>query len=133
MYNETTEQYENKSCEVPLNIADNSIQPMAKTYGSWQYTNIAIGTSALAFTLDWVGPQAAVSKLAVIFKISQKVAQGFIAGLALNTAGFGNRVSNYLDKNRNGWIGLYQRWVKDTSFKNGLVTQNITYTEWKTE
>ena len=28
VYNETTEQYENKSCEVPLNIADNSIQPM---------------------------------------------------------------------------------------------------------
>ncbi|WP_259765505.1 hypothetical protein [Lactococcus lactis] len=42
-------------------------------------------------------------------------------------------MANYLDKNRNGWIGLYQRWVKDTSFKNGLVTQNITYTEWKTE
>ncbi len=78
-------------------------------------------------------PQAVVSKLATIFRVSAKVANGFIAGLALNTAGFGDRIANYLDKNHNGWIGLYQRWKKDTSFKNGLVAQNITYTEWKTE
>lgn len=133
VYNTVSKKYDTKVAEVPLGVGNSNIQTVKVTYGSWKYTNIAIGKSALAFTLDWVGPQAVVSKLATIFRVSAKVANGFIAGLALNTAGFGDRIANYLDKNHNGWIGLYQRWKKDTSFKNGLVAQNITYTEWKTE
>ena len=133
VYNTVSKKYDTKVAEVPLGVGNSNIQIVKVTYGSWKYTNIAIGKSALAFTLDWVGPQAVVSKLATIFRVSAKVANGFIAGLALNTAGFGDRIANYLDKNHNGWIGLYQRWKKDTSFKNGLVAQNITYTEWKTE
>lgn len=133
IYNTIIKKYDTKVAEVPLGVGNSNIQTVKVTYGSWKYTNIAIEKSALAFTLDWVGPQAVVSKLATIFRVSAKVANGFIAGLALNTAGFGDRIANYLDKNHNGWIGLYQRWKKDTSFKNGLVAQNITYTEWKTE
>ncbi len=133
VYNTVSKKYDTKVAEVLLGVVNSNIQTVKVTYGSWNYTNIAIGKSALAFTLDWVGPQAVVSKLATIFRVSAKVANGFIAGLALNTAGFGDRIANYLDKNHNGWIGLYQRWKKDTSFKNGLVAQNITYTEWKTE
>lgn len=50
VYNTVSKKYDTKVAEVPLGVGNSNIQTVKVTYGSWKYTNIAIGKSALAFT-----------------------------------------------------------------------------------
>ncbi|WP_428283426.1 hypothetical protein [Lactococcus lactis] len=51
VYNTVSKKYDTKVAEVPLGVGNSNIQTVKVTYGSWKYTNIAIGKSALAFGL----------------------------------------------------------------------------------
>lgn len=51
VYNTVSKKYDTKVAEVPLGVGNTNIQTVKVTYGSWKYTNIAIGKSALAFGL----------------------------------------------------------------------------------
>lgn len=107
---------------------------MARGWSAWKYTNIAVGSRAFAYAVDTavigLGTAAMTAALpgaiAAAAGCSVAAARGFVSFTAGVGFGYlatikspGQWLSNKLDTNKNGWIGIYYR-------------QTANRTQWKT-
>jgi hypothetical protein len=99
-------------------------------YTAWQYTNVAVSVGTLAFLID-AGAGLVGGVVAKSLGITLNAATSLLGEYASNKAGVGNQVAKFLDKNGNGWVGLYTRDVY-TGISSGKLIGFIG-SEYKTE
>lgn len=130
MYNQTTKNFDTTVNTYP--VPANNIQ-MENYYGSWYYTGSAVGDSVLATIVDATalvsGYEEIVSAAAAVLKVTYGFFGVLLGGYIIQKVGDpGATLANYLDKNHNGWIGIYRRHYY---LSNG--TYDSRYDDGKTE
>ncbi|GFO52367.1 hypothetical protein ACQ7AI_09090 [Lactococcus petauri] len=136
IFDQNTQEY-NVETKVFKNDNDNNEANsvmMARGWSAWKYTNIAVGSRAFAYAVDTavigLGTAAMTAALpgaiAAAAGCSVAAARGFVSFTAGVGFGYlatikspGQWLSNKLDTNKNGWIGIYYR-------------QTANRTQWKT-
>ncbi|MDT2917846.1 hypothetical protein P7H90_00910 [Lactococcus lactis] len=119
---DSTGQAQTEEQTVPIDNTTGVAQALAWT--SWGYTNVAIGTHAFAAAVNAIVGAAAGAAIAAVlpgavaaaFGISMTAARfiiGGASGFSLNYVSsyfdVGAKLASSLDKNKNGWIGIYYR------------------------